>query len=51
MSTVNLGRILFLFVHQDDECLSAGGTLLQAEDLQIVYLNDYLPQVKDEVYA
>jgi|LAHQ01.1.fsa_nt_gb N-acetylglucosamine malate deacetylase 1 len=51
MSTVNLGRILFLSVHQDDECLSAGGTLLQAEDLHIMYFNDHHPQVKDEVYA
>jgi len=51
MSTVNLGRILFLSAHQDDECLSAGGTLLQAEDLHIMYFNDHHPLVEDGVYT
>lgn len=44
------GKVLMLVVHRDDECLSAGGTLLQCKDLYLHYFNDHHPSVEDIVY-
>lgn len=44
------GKTLMLVVHRDDECLSAGGTLLKCKDLYLHYYNDTHPSVESVIY-
>jgi LmbE family N-acetylglucosaminyl deacetylase len=43
-------NVLMLVCHRDDEVLSAGGTLLQCDNLHLMYFNDSHPLVNKEIY-